>query len=495
MIGTPMRAAGLAFFLAASHLTTLAQAPGEPADPRTLQDISLQSQAEWFVAQAGGEWGVMAWSITRGTPLVSINASTPLIPASNNKVPTAIWALDTLGPEHRFPTDLLITGPVENGVLRGDVVIRGSGNPAFGYPPRLGLAAFVEEPMTPLRNMAARLAGMGIRMVEGGVVGDATAFDDDLIGPNWPQDTGAGAAQYAPRVSGLPFQRNMIWVEAIPTPGGGRAEIRMDPPVEVVPVLSTVTTGGSRAIAVRRPHEDTIRVSGSVSGRALHRYGVGVADPALLTADALRTALLEAGIQVRNPSRTGAAPAGAEIVHRHVSMPLGMMIPFLNQNSDNFFAEHLWKAAAREAVGQGSYVRGGPASALHFMHHAGVPAGEMYQFDGSGLSNLSRMSANSLVRALVYAHGQPYSELWHASMAVAADPAGTLNRLYRGTPAAGNLHAKTGYIRSVRTLSGYVTARNGEVIAFSFLYNGGNTNGARTVQEQLGVLLAEYGGS
>jgi serine-type D-Ala-D-Ala carboxypeptidase/endopeptidase (penicillin-binding protein 4) len=171
-----------------------------------------------------------------------------------------------------------------------------------------------------------------------------------------------------------------------------------------------------------------------------------------------------------------------------------MMIPFLNQNSDNFFAEHLWKAAAATAIGEGGYQRGGTASALHFMRSAGISPGELYQFDGSGLSSLSRMSALALVRALVHAHEQPYSELWHSSMAVAADPSGTMNRLFRGTPAAGNLHAKTGYIQRVRTLSGYVHAANGELIAFSFLYNGGNTNGARIVQEQLGVLLAGHGG-
>jgi D-alanyl-D-alanine carboxypeptidase/D-alanyl-D-alanine-endopeptidase (penicillin-binding protein 4) len=118
----------------------------------------------------------------------------------------------------------------------------------------------------------------------------------------------------------------------------------------------------------------------------------------------------------------------------------------------------------------------------------------MYQFDGSGLSSYDRASAQAMVRALIYAHGRPYSRLWHQSLAVAGDSGGTLSRLYRGSPAAGNLHAKTGFIRNVRTLSGYVRARNGELIAFSFLYNGRNTNGARLVQENLGVLLAEYGG-
>ena len=479
-IADALRACGLAFLF----LTVVAPARAQTAGP------PLQAQAEEIVAGASGDWGVMAWSVDSGRPLIQINASTPMTPASNNKVFTAIWALDELGPDHRFSTDLLVTGPVSNGVLQGDVVLRGSGDPAFGYPPRVEHRQFTEDPMQPLRVMAQRLASMGVRQVAGDVIGDPTAFDTVLVGPSWPNDTGAGAAQYAPRVSGLAFQRNMIWVEATPGPGG--VEIHLEPDVDVVPVVATVRRGGGRALAVRRPDEDTVRVQGAVSGRS--RFGVGVANPALMATGALRAALEEAGIQVQGQTRLGQTPAEAVPVHRHLSIPVGMMVPLLNQDSDNFFAEHLWKAAARAAIGTGSYLRGGPASALHFMTRAQVPAGELYQFDGSGLSDHSRASAQALVRALVYAHQQPYSELWHSSLAVAGDPDGTMSRMYRNTPAAGNLHAKTGYIRRVRTLSGYVRAANGELIAFSFLYNGSNTNGARTVQEELGVLLANYRG-
>jgi serine-type D-Ala-D-Ala carboxypeptidase/endopeptidase (penicillin-binding protein 4) len=447
----------------------------------------LQAAAQQIVAGASGTWGVMAWSIDADRPLIAINPGQALIPASNNKVFTSVWALDVLGPDHRFHTDLLVTAdPDANGVLRGDVVIRGSGDPGFGY------RDFYPEPMRPLRVMARQLYSRGVRVVEGGVIGDPFAFDTVLVGPAWPGDTGGGSAAYAPPVSGLPFQRNMIWVQAFATPAG--VEIQLDPAVDVIPVVSTVRSGGSRAWAVRQANRDTIFVRGAISGRGPHRYGIGVNDPALLTAAALRLALTEVGIQVRGPARVGATPDGARGIHRHVSVPLAVLIPKLNQDSDNFFAEHLWKAAARGAVGVGSYSRGGTASALHFMQKAGVPAGELFQFDGSGLSSYSRASANSLVRTLIYAHRAPWSELFHKSMAVAADPSGTLSRLYRGSAAAGNLHAKTGYIRHVRALSGYVRAANGELIAFSFLYNGSNTNGARVVQENLGILLADYRG-
>jgi serine-type D-Ala-D-Ala carboxypeptidase/endopeptidase (penicillin-binding protein 4) len=473
--GGAVRAIWLALLACGSGTAAAAQA----APP-------LQAAAEQIVAGASGTWGVVAWSIDADRPLISINAGQALIPASNNKVFTSVWALDLLGPDHRFHTDLLITAdPDANGVLRGDVVIRGSGDPGFGY------REFYPEAMRPLRVMAQQLYARGVRVVEGGVIGDPFAFDTVLVGPAWPGDTGGGSAAYAPPVSGLPFQRNMIWVQAFSTPAG--VEIQLDPAVDVIPVVSTVRSGGSRAWAVRQANRDTIYVRGAISGRGPHRYGIGVNDPALLTAGALRLALTEAGIQVRGPARVGRTPAGARGVHRHVSMPLAVLIPRLNQDSDNFFAEHLWKAAVREAVGVGSFSRGGPASALHFMQKAGVPAGELFQFDGSGLSSHSRASANSLVRTLIYAHRAPWSELFHNSLAIAADPRGTMSRLYRGSAAAGNLHAKTGYIRHVRTLSGYVRAANGELIAFSFLYNGSNTNGARVVQENLGILLAEYG--
>ncbi len=459
---------------------------GQQPQPPTSGPLPLQAAAEQIVAQTGGTWSAMAWSVDRQQTLFAINPHQIVIPASNNKIFTAVWALDVFGPDFRFPTDLLITGPIENGVLRGDVVLRGSGDPAFGYP------EFDPDPLRPLRVMAQRLQEEGVRTVEGGVIGDDTAFDTVRIGPGWPRDTEGGASEYAPRVSGLAFQRNLLWIELQPTQPGQPAAVRLQPAVEQIPVISTVRTGGGRALAVRRPHSDTIYVRGAVAGRGLNRYRVGVTNPALLAAGGLRQALLEAGITVNGPVRVGATPEGARLIHRHFSIPLGMMIPKLNRDSDNFFAEHLFKAAAAKATGQGSYARGSVASAMHFIQHAGVPPGEIYQADGSGLSADNRASAYALVLALLRAHHAPYSELFHQSMAVAGRRDGTLVRMFRGTPAEGNLHAKTGFIRGARTLSGYVRSADGQLIVFSFLFNGNNTNGARAAQEGLGTLLATY---
>jgi serine-type D-Ala-D-Ala carboxypeptidase/endopeptidase (penicillin-binding protein 4) len=469
---------------AAGMLAGAALAWGGPAAGEAQQRGVLQAQAEAIVASPDA-WGILAVSMERGDVLFAINPERLRIPASNNKVPTSIWALDALGPDYRFPTDLLVTGPLEDGVLRGDVVIRGSGDPAFGFRPYER-----NDPMRPLRNMAQSLADRGVRVIEGGVIGDHTVFDRQNYGPEWPRDTEGGAAAYAPTVSGLPFQRNLLIVELKPGPGGVVHEI--EPDVPEIPVVSTARVGGGRGYAVRRPDDDTVRIRGGISGRGPHRFGIGVNEPAIMTTAALRNALRDAGIQVNGPVSLGPTPEGAALVHRHLSIPLGEMIYQLNQNSDNFFAEHLWKAAVAETGGQGTFTRGPLVASHYYRQRMDIPYGQIWQADGSGLSRRNQLTPLALIQMLKYADQQPWRDVFHESLAVAADRDGTMRRMYVGQPAAGNLFAKTGYINNVRTLTGYVDTRGGERVAFAFLYNGGNTGGARNVQIELGNLLASF---
>jgi serine-type D-Ala-D-Ala carboxypeptidase/endopeptidase (penicillin-binding protein 4) len=463
----------------------LAAAPA--ADAQSRVDPLMQAEAQRITAGAGGEWSAFAWSLDENRIIFSVNGDRALIPASTNKLFTSWWALARLGPDYRFHTEMLVTGPIEDGVLQGDVILRGSGDPSFGYPD------FHRDPMDPLRVMAQQLRERGVRRVAGRVIGDASAFDTAWMAPDWPPNASGGAAEYAPRVSGLAYQRNTLWVDLVPTSAGQPARVILHPDIEEIPVDSRATTGGGRAaFAVRNPDDDEIRVMGSVSGRGLNRYRVGVSNPPLLAAGAMRRALLDAGIEVRGRAVTGPAPSEARLVHRHVSVPVRDMIVLLNRDSDNFFAEHLYKAAARDAVGVGSYDLGGPASARFLMEHTGVPAGEVYQADGSGLSRQNRTSARALVAGLRYADGQDWSEVFHRSLAVAGDRSGTMRRMYVNTPGQGVIWGKTGFLRGARSLAGYVHPEGGERIAFAFIHNGGNTNGARAAQIELGVLLTEY---
>lgn len=461
-----------------------APAPPVPAPFAARAPLPLQPAVEQIVGGAPG-WGALAWSLDRDRPLFAIRPNEVFVPASNNKVFSTVWALAVLGPDYRFPTDLLRTGRIDGGVLRGDLVLRGSGDPTLGYP----FAG--RDPLADLRPMAAALRRLGVREVAGALVADATVFDTLRYGPRWPGDTGNGVSAYAPRVSGLAFHRNLVRLDV--QADGGRVAIETFPRWPELPLRTEARVGGGLVRATRRPDSDTVRVLGGV-GRRPQRLFVGVARPELLAVAALRQALAEVGIAVRGPLRAGATPPGAVLVHRHWSAPLATMVPFCNRESDNFFAEHLWKAAAARVLGTGSYTRGGVAAAIFFARAAGVPFGQLYQADGSGLSAYNHASPYALVQALRFADRAPWRDVFHRSLAVGGAPDGTLRHLFRLPPARGNLHAKTGYIRGVRSLSGYVTARNGERIAFAFLYNGPATSGARAVQERLGMLLATYDG-
>jgi D-alanyl-D-alanine carboxypeptidase/D-alanyl-D-alanine-endopeptidase (penicillin-binding protein 4) len=464
-VAGPPPAAGVSALAAASAVSAAGGGP-------------LQAQVDALVGSSQ-EWGLMAWSVDRKEALFSVNAEHPMTPASNNKVFTSVWALSVLGPDYRFPTDLLITGPVQNGVLQGDVVLKGSGDPALGYP------AFDKDPLESLRPMARALRAKGVTSITGGVIGDATVFDSVPHGPDWPKDTGNGVSAYAPTVSGLAFQRNLIWVDV------RNGQWKLQPDAPEIPVVNQAR-GGGRGFAVRKPDNDTVILRGGITGPAFRRYMVGVQDPAVMAAAALRQVLREAGITVAGRAVRGATPAGAKLVHRHYSIPLATIVHKMNRESDNFFAEHLWQAAQAATAGHGSYTEGGKESAKFYQARAGVPQGQLWQADGSGLSADNRITALAMTRALSYADHQPWREVFHESLPVGGEKEGTLRHLFLAAPAQGNLHAKTGYIKGVRTLSGYVKARNGERIVFSFLYNGRNTSGARNVQQQLGNMLAEF---
>jgi len=111
--------------------------------------------------------------------------------------------------------------------------------------------------------------------------------------------------------------------------------------------------------------------------------------------------------------------------------------------------------------------------------------------DGSGLSQLDRVTPRSMVQLLGYVHQADWGPVFHASLPVDGE-SGTLRRRAKGTPARGNLHAKTGTTNTVAALGGYVTARNGEVLAFSLIYNGADRSNAKAAMDQIGATMAEF---
>lgn len=436
-----------------------------------------------------GDWGVMVVSLTRGDTLYARNADAMLMPASTMKLFTAALALDRFGPDHHFATEVLRDGPLVHGTLGGNLILRGDGDPAFSNRFLRGDAD------APVDLLARFVAGAGVRRVRGDLIADASAFESRTIPEGWrSRYLGFG---YAAPFSALSLNENVVTIAVEPGAAKTSAIVSLEPASSSVALTNLVTTrAGSRSgrIAVRRVANGGIEVRGWIGTLSnTRRYQVVVDNPPMFTAGAFRNALAKHGVTVDGEIRLGEAGPNAELVASLPSPPLARLVSVMNRESINLYAELLFRNAARgkSESAEGSAERGEELLTRFMTEKVGAAPGAVIAADGSGLSTLDRATPRSLVQLLSYAHSAPWSSAFHASLPVAGESELLRNRM-RATPAQGNLHAKTGTTNDVISLAGYATARNGEVVAFAFVYNGSDRWNARSTIDQMGATLASF---
>ncbi len=437
-----------------------------------------------------GMWGGMVVSLTRGDTLYAYNAGEEMLPASTMKLLTSAIAFERFGPNYQFSTDALRDGAVgSDGTLTGNLYIRGDGDPALSGKFLPG------GPSAPMNRLADFVAQKGIRHVTGNIIGDASGFDDQKVPEGWlSRYLQAG---YAARVSALSLNENLVAVAVTPTTPGKPATVVLEPSSSAIQVVANVRTvaGGGARLGFRKQGDGTIVANGSIGTRTgTRRYVYIVEDPASFTTGAFRNALVARGIKIDGGIQLGKTPASAVKVASLASPPLASMIAAMNRESINHYAELLFRNAAR---GPDRNVTGSVATASalldrFFAAKVGSDTTRLTFADGSGLSILDRVTPRAQVQLLGYAHHASWGPWLHSSLPVAGDSE-LLRRRMRNTPAEGNLHAKTGTTNDVIALAGYVTAVNGEVLAFSFLYNGRDRWTAKSMIDVMSETLASFG--
>ena len=436
----------------------------------------------------GGRWGVMVVSLSRGDTLFAMNADSALQPASNMKLFTSALALDQFGPEYQFRTEVLRGGDVApDGTLAGDLILRGDGDPSLS--PR-----FVEGgPNAPMERLARLVADAGIKRVTGHLVADASAFDPQRIPEGWK--TRNLHSTYAARVSALSLNENVLQVFVRPGKASGRAVVALEPATDlpIANVVRTVNGRGAR-IAAYITKAGGVEVRGWIGTRAgERRYELVVEDPTAFVAGAFRRALEARGITIGGPTMYATGPADAVRIGDLPSPPLGRVLSVMNRESINHFAELIFRDAARHGAADsiGSAENGNALLQRFLVGKVGVDSNAVMAADGSGLSVLDRVTPRALVQLLAYSHRATWSDAFHASLPVAGESE-LLARRMRSTPAQGNLHAKTGTMNDVISLGGYVTAQDGELIAFAFIYNGWDRGRAKYTMDAMGATLASF---
>jgi len=464
---------------------------GVESDHSSGADAPLAGRLTELLASKvrNGTWGAMVISLTTGDTLFARNAGASLNPASTLKLFTTALAFDQLGPEHRFSTDVYRVGDVSNGTLFGNLIIRGGGDPA------LSRRYYDGDGNGPMRALARQVAAAGIRRVSGDIIGDDHAFEAKPVPDGWL--TRYLHASYAARVSALSLNENLVHIVITPGTSGGPGTVRLEPATTAFQVTNTSTTRArSRGaqVVVTGGDDGLIRVRGWIGTASEAKvYSLVVPEPATFTTGAFTRALRDAGIVVEGRARVGITPPTAIRVTSLPSPPLAELAGVMNRESINHFAELIFRNAARQAspLGIGSATMGNALLRDFMQLRVGASPKDVFVADGSGLSTLDRVTARSMVQLLAYADRAPWSKQFHESLPVAGREE-TLRLRMRRTPAQGNLHAKTGTTNDVVALSGYVAARDGEVLAFAFLYNGKDRWNARATIDAMGVTLADF---
>jgi serine-type D-Ala-D-Ala carboxypeptidase/endopeptidase (penicillin-binding protein 4) len=386
-----------------------------------------------------------------GRRLLAHDDDRPLLPASTLKLVTAAAILVTLGPDARLPTSVETTAPLQDGVVAGDLHLAGTGDPLLATR-EYGRWVYPARPRTPMEQLADDLVAAGVRHVTGDVLGAAEGYEGPLVAEGWRESYYSDFN--ARHITGLTVDAGLEATYTWPddeAPGPDDDEVE---PERVVLELADDPAEQAAAELVRLLEVRGVRVDGD--GRA------GTPEAPILGTLA----------QVHGP-------------------PMHEVLRFMVQRSDNHIADTLLHVAGRVRTGEGSWERGERAL-LQVLDHLGVPVDGVRLADGSGLSRDDRLTATTLVeldRAMVaHQHG----EVWESLMAVAGEP-GTLRSRLRATPAQGRLLAKTGHLRDVASLSGFVRGDTGERLHFALIANdatGADRAVIRALADDLALLLS-----
>jgi len=388
---------------------------------------------------AGGRVGVMVVDAANGAVLAEHAADRGFATASNMKLLSAAVALSTLGPDFTMATELVACGEVRDGVLEGDLVLRGHGDPTFGEGP---------PEQSPLPGFVAALRDLGITRIRGRVRGDGTWLGAETLGLGWQWDY--LAEDYAAPFGGLCWQGNVMTLLVRPD-----ATAQTVPFAETVRVVSLTQgpAGSATKIAVQDdPTRRELVVTGTIAADAPpQRLRIAVRDPARFAAAALAAALHRTVEGERAPA---AGSQREHVITCHTSPPLAAICKPMLEDSNNLYAEQVWRTAARVATGDG-----GTASAERHakavLHALGVDVRGMVLADGSGLSRRNLVQPRQLVQLLVAMQASPHREAFTAGLPVAG-LTGTLRSRFPDGPARGRVRAKTGFVARVVCLSGYV---------------------------------------
>ncbi|NNE33685.1 MAG: D-alanyl-D-alanine carboxypeptidase/D-alanyl-D-alanine-endopeptidase [Rhodothermales bacterium] len=448
-------------------------------------------------------WGIRFVRLDNGTEVYTHNESTSFVPASNTKLYTTAAAIDQLSEDFRFVTPVFAAGEVQDGVLRGDLVIRGSGDPSIGGRFHDG------DRIAIFRQWAQKLRESGIERISGTIVGDDTLFDDLPLGSGWMWDD--ETYSYSAQVGALSFNDNCIDVSITGTTPGKAAEVSWEPfdtPYAAVTnrTLTVVDSVETEESYFRPRASNRFTVSSTVHPGDTITQSLSIHNPTEYFVSVLRSVLIDSGISVDGYAvdiDDWSPPEDARPLRKlfeHESPSLAELAAVVNKRSHNLYAEQILRALGGVVTTTDATTTDssdpdkttaelGIDAATRTWAAAGIDTSRIQLVDGSGLSRYNLVTARMTSKLLEFMwHGDDAGKrsAFLESLSVGGVD-GTIGSRFRSPAMSGRVMAKTGTVSNVSSLSGYVTTNDGIPLAFTIMSNNFTveTDTVRTVQDKI----------
>jgi D-alanyl-D-alanine carboxypeptidase/D-alanyl-D-alanine-endopeptidase (penicillin-binding protein 4) len=418
---------------------------------------------------------VVVQPLDAAAPVLSHNAEAALNPASVMKLVTSFAALNQLGPGYAWTTDVWAAGTIADGVLNGDLVIKGHGDPTLT----------LERMWLLQRELRAR----GVRHIRGNLVLDLSHFEVPAIDPG--AFDGEPLAPYNAAPGALVANFNAMTLRL--KPEGGQVLIVPDIALPGVTLTSRLVLADGAECngwkgALTPAFADPERLELVVTGRYARGCGeqawtLNLFEPAANFDLIFRGLWAESGGTLSGATKAGVAPPSEPLL-QFASEPLTEALIRLNKYSNNLMTRNLFLTLGAERYGAPATLEKGAHAVRDALALRGIPTRKLVLENGAGLSRVERISADALNQVLQAAYRSPLFAEFQSALPIVASH-GTLKRRFNGSVLSGNAHLKTGSLRDVSALAGYVYTAGGQRVGFVMLVNHGNARRSEAAQRAL----------
>ncbi|OIJ12931.1 D-alanyl-D-alanine carboxypeptidase/D-alanyl-D-alanine-endopeptidase [Anaerobacillus arseniciselenatis] len=430
-------------------------------------------------------------SATTGELIYNYNGDTLLRPASNLKLLTAASALSALGKEYTFSTEIYTDGKLKGKNLKGNLYIKGKGDPAL-------LRSDIDQIVHILKKQ-------GIEKIHGDLIADDSWYDDVRysIDLPWSDET----MGYGAQISALTFAAKKhhdpgtVIVKVQPGKSvGKKALVTVEPHTEKIKIINetiTVTEKGQNTLTINREHgTNTIVINGEILlNDEMIENSISVWEPTDFTLYLFKLSLKDHGIKLTEKMKRGATPTEATMLTKHSSKPLSQLIVPLMKLSNNAYAEMFTKEMGKKIHWEGNWEKGLEVIGAE-LEKLGLDPNQLFLRDGSGISHVNLISTNQISKLLYEIQRQEWFPLFFDSLPVAGSEdeleGGTLRYRLKGTSTYRNVHAKTGTLTTVSSISGYTKTKAGEILTFSIILNNLiDDYSGKSIEDQIVTILTK----